>query len=820
MDFYFQNDFLKINPYLRKVLKDLKDSFYILLWVISIYFIFFVNINSFKYLGLFLFIFLLTITLRRRYSLKDIRQSQEEIINLNDYVNKKNQEFLIEIITKAEILKIKNFELFFLKEIIKNFQVQNVFFRLGIDYKVFLKELENLDLNTQEENIDYYNFLTSILTSGFKLAKKLNYSNINILLIFYGLRDNASLNIDEIFMKFNLKKEFILSAILMEIYAEKIKFKNLNLQQNFSVFHRKVLNKSLLNTALTSKSTPFLDQYGLDLTYLATKGNIGFLIGHEEELQNLIRYLQNGENVMMIGDEGLGKETIIMHLAWLIANELVPKELLDYRVVKLDLGLLYGQNPDKFLEILSKILQEIQHSGYIILYIPYFENILLESKIDIMQILNEILFQKTIPLVVTLSNLGYQKSIIRYDLNKFFSKIEVKELSVEDAIYLLTLESLIWEKQEKIIFSPLSISTAVVLSKRFIKDKPLPKSAEEILIEAKNLVKSKRKNFINRELIQEIIVSKTKIPLTDIQKDEKEKLLNLENLLKQKIIGQDEAIKEIARVLKIYRSGLEKKKGPIGVFLFVGPTGVGKTETAKALAKIYYGSEKQMIRLDMVEFQNPEDIDKLIGNKEGTILGRLTEPILQNPFSLILLDEFEKTHPTILKIFLPIFDEGFIKDALGREVDFTNTLIICTSNAYSEFIKEAIENNMDFNLLKEQIKSKLSQIFSVELLNRFDNIVIYKPLNKESLIKICDLLIEDLKSELLLEHGISLEITDKAKEELVKLGTDPIFGARPLNRKINEILKSEIANFILADKIKRGNKILVDYKNNFEFIVI
>jgi ATP-dependent Clp protease ATP-binding subunit ClpA len=340
------------------------------------------------------------------------------------------------------------------------------------------------------------------------------------------------------------------------------------------------------------------------------------------------------------------------------------------------------------------------------------------------------------------------------------------------------------------------------------------------LIEAKSLVKSKRKNFINRALIQEIIASKTKIPLADIQQDEKEKLLNLENLLKQKIIGQNEAIKEIARVLKIYRSGLEKKKGPIGAFLFVGPTGVGKTETAKALAKIYYGSEKQMIRLDMVEFQNPEDIDKLIGNKEGTILGRLTEPILQNPFSLILLDEFEKTHPTILKIFLPIFDEGFIKDALGREVDFTNALIICTSNAYSEFIKEAIENNMDFNLLKEQIKSKLSQIFSVELLNRFDNIVIYKPLNKESLIKICDLLIEDLKSELLLEHGISLEITDKAKEELVKLGTDPIFGARPLNRKINEILKSEIANFILADKIKRGNKILVDYKNNFEFIII
>jgi ATP-dependent Clp protease ATP-binding subunit ClpC len=415
--------------------------------------------------------------------------------------------------------------------------------------------------------------------------------------------------------------------------------------------------------------------------------------------------------------------------------------------------------------------------------------------------------------------LGYEKSLTRYNLDQFFEKIEVKELSEEESIYLLTLKSLLWEKQEKVIISPIAISLAVSLARKFIRTEPLPKSAEEVILSAIGLAKKNKQKLINREIVQEIIAEKTKIPVGELGEIEKEKLLNLENLLHQRVIDQDEAIKEIARVLKIYRAGIEKKKGPIGSFLFVGPTGVGKTETAKALAKIYYGSEKQMIRLDMVEFQTPEDIDKLIGSKDGTILGRLTEPIRQNPFSLILLDEFEKTHPTILKIFLPIFDEGFIKDALGREIDFTNTLIICTSNAYSEFIKESLEKGENFDKIKEELKSKLSQIFSVELLNRFDGIIVYKPLGQKELLQIAELLIDDLKAELLLKQGIDLEVSQKALEEIVRLGTDPIFGARPLNRKINEIIRSEIANLILANKLSRGNKIFVDFEQEFKFFL-
>jgi ATP-dependent Clp protease ATP-binding subunit ClpC len=832
MEFSFKNSFLKINPYLRQGIQIIKEALGILILAFSLYFLFYAPFKNLKFLGLFFILFFLTQFLRKDSSKEDIRQSKDKI-NLNDYLTKTAQNFLIKTITKAEILKVSNFQIFLLKELLKNKKIRNLFFRLGTDFQNFNQELlkitqtypdlTHLPAGKAGTNVDNFRessfkeILIPILSSSFDLAKKLNYPHLNLIFVFYGLRINSSQELNEFFEKFDLKKEYLLSAILMEIYSEKIKLKRSPQIQPLSVFQAKFSKKTLLNPSLTSKATNILDSYSLDLTYLVSKESAGFLIGHQEELERLINYLRRTNNVLIVGEEGTGKETIIMHLAWLIQNGLAPKELLDFRVVKLDLGLVYAQNKEKFLPLLTKILEDVLSSGYIILYLPYFENILLEKEVEIMQALQEILISRSIPIIASMTPLGYEKSLTRYNLEQFFEKIEVKELSEEESIYLLTLKSLLWEKKEKVIISPIVIFLAVSLAKKFIRTEPLPKSAEEVILESISLAKKNKQKLINREIVQEIVAEKTKIPVGELGEIEKEKLLNLENLLHQRIIDQEEAIKEISRVLKIYRAGIEKKKGPIGSFLFVGPTGVGKTETAKALAKIYYGSEKQMIRLDMVEFQNPEDIDKLIGSKDGTILGRLTEPIRQNPFSLILLDEFEKTHPTILKIFLPIFDEGFIKDALGREIDFTNSLIICTSNAHSEFIKESLEKGENFDKIKEKLKSKLSQIFSIELLNRFDGIIVYKPLGQKELFQIAELLINDLKAELLLKQGIDLEVSQKALEEIVRLGTDPIFGARPLNRKINEIIRSEIANLILANKLSRGNKIFIDFDQEFKF---
>jgi len=811
MEFYFQNSFLFLNPYLRKVIRILKESLIVLIFIYSISIIILSPVKIFKSIGLILLLFLITLYFRQNSSKEDIRDIKQTKININDYLNKKAQNFLIDALTNAEILGVKNLQIYLLKEFFKNKKVKKLFFRLNFDMKSFINEIENVNEENQE--------LLPILISAFNLAKNLNYPNINLLFLFYGLRVNASPLLNEVFEKFDLKKEFLLSAVLMEIYSEKVKLSKSKLQP-VSIFQAKFSKKALLNPALTSQVTNILDAYSLDLTYLVETGQAGFLIGHKEEIEKIIDYLRQEENILLIGEEGTGKETILMHLAWLIRNDLAPKELLDYRLVKLDLGLIYAQNKENFLPLLTKILEDVIRSGYIILYLPYFENILLEKEVDIMQAFNEILLAKNIPIIATMTPTGYIKSNARYNLDQYFQKVEAKELSEDEAIYLLTLKSLIWEKENKIIISPQSITLAVSLARKFIRTKVLPQSAEEIIIEAINLAKKNKAKFLNREVVQEIVAEKTKIPIGEVTEVEKEKLLNLENLMHQRIVDQDYALKAIARVLKTYRAGLEKKKGPIGAFLFVGPTGVGKTETAKVLAKIYYGSEKNMLRLDMVEFQNQEDLEKLIGNQDGTILGRLTEPIRQRPYSLILLDEFEKTHPTILKLFLPIFDEGLIKDALGREIDFTNTLIICTSNAYSEFIKESIEKGEDFDKIKDELKSKLATIFSVELLNRFDDVIVYKPLGHDELLKIAEIMINDLKAELLLKHGIDLEISLKALAEIVRLGTDPIFGARPLQRRINEIIKAELANLILANKISRGQKIFIDFEENFKFQII
>lgn len=818
MEFYFKNSLLELNPYLRKILIVFKEALNMLILTVAIFVLFSDNLKLKPFASLIILVFA-TAFLRRYYSKEDIREAnlKKEIkLNLDDYLNRGVKSFLINVLTNAEIIKNLNFEVYFLKEILKRNSIRKLFFRLGVLPTEFNKDLKKILAQTEHLQSDYSQIYLKILISAFDLARQLNQPNINELFIFYGFRLNITQIFNDLFEKFNLSKENIVSGILMELFSRQIGIIKPSYQQ-VALFHSKKPRRGLLNKALTSSFTPILDRNSLDFTYLANKENAGFLIGHRQVLDNLINNLTQGDNVLLIGEEGVGKETIILHLAWLIQNELVPHGLLDYRLVKLDLGFLYAQDKEKFLSLFSEIIAEVVKSHYIILYLPNLEQILLEKTINIFQVLTPFLKNKNLNIIGTISPTGYEKSLAFYDLKNFFEVIEVKEISKEEALFLLTLKCVLWEKDYKAIISPQAIATAVSLASKFIKDKPLPKSAEEIILDAFSLAKKAKNKIVNQTAIQEIVATKTKIPVGEIGEVEKEKLLNLEELLHQRIVDQDEAIKEVSRVLKIYRAGLEKKKGPIGAFLFVGPTGVGKTETAKALAKIYYGSDKTMLRLDMVEFQNPEDIDKLLGTKDGSIIGRLTEPIRQNPYSLILLDEFEKTHPTILRIFLPIFDEGLIKDALGREVDFSKALIICTSNAYSEDIKSGIENGENFDKIVINLKSKLSNLFSVELLNRFDGIIVYKPLTEIELLKIADLMINDLKAEILLKHGIDLKVSPPALKEIVRLGTDPVYGARPLLRKIDEIIKTEIANLILANKLKRGNKIKVDFKEKFDF---
>jgi ATP-dependent Clp protease ATP-binding subunit ClpA len=311
------------------------------------------------------------------------------------------------------------------------------------------------------------------------------------------------------------------------------------------------------------------------------------------------------------------------------------------------------------------------------------------------------------------------------------------------------------------------------------------------------------------EHVAKVVRDKTKIPVGEIEIKERTILLNLEKSIHQRIIDQEEAVKEVSTALRRARAEVTVRKGPMGVFLFLGPTGVGKTETAKALAEIYFGAEERMIRLDMSEFQNVADIPRFIGapGQEGL----LTTPVRENPFSLILLDELEKAHPNILNLFLQVFDEGHLTDGSNRKVDFKNAVIIATSNAGYQVILQALKQNMEWSKVKEIILDYLfaEGLFRPEFINRFDAVVIFKPLSKENLLDIAELLLQKLRKTLK-EKAIDFVITKELEEKIVELGYDPKFGAREMRRVIQDKVENVLAKAILSGELTRGSKAQID----------
>jgi ATP-dependent Clp protease ATP-binding subunit ClpA len=294
----------------------------------------------------------------------------------------------------------------------------------------------------------------------------------------------------------------------------------------------------------------------------------------------------------------------------------------------------------------------------------------------------------------------------------------------------------------------------------------------------------------------------------------------MEDIVHQRLIGQEEAVTAVAEALREYRSGLARQGGPIASFLFVGPTGVGKTELAKILAGIQFGSEKMMVRFDMTEYQDKESFIRFIGSPDGKTSGALTEAVREKPYSLVLLDEFEKAFPDILNLFLQVFDDGRLTDNLGRTVDFTNTIIIATSNAHSDIINEALSKGEKMTDIADYLKTRLTDVFKPELLNRFSKIIVFHNLAPADLQKIVALNLSDL-AELVKAQGIYLDFDPSAVTEIVKLGYDPAFGARPLRRMIDEKIKAPLASAMLGKTIEKGDRVRVVYENDaFSFVPV
>lgn len=589
--------------------------------------------------------------------------------------------------------------------------------------------------------------------------------------------------------------------------------------------HRKIRHR-IMNRAWTARPTPTLDKYSVDLTDLARQGAVGFLVGHEAEFNRLVDTLARpiNPNVLLVGEVGIGKETLVTHLAFKLIKDEVPKSLFDKRLVSLDISMLIaGAPPEELNRRLKAIVEEIFIAGNVILYIRDIHNLVNTSGtayLSAADALMPVIISNTFPIIGSTYPREFKRFIEpRSDFAGVFEIVRMQEISSEEAEKILTYESLILEKQYKITISFGAVKKAVVLAKKYLHDRFLPSSADELLKSA--LVETKRRGakFVGPEEVVVAAEEKTKVPIRGADEAESKKLLNLEETIHERLINQDEAVKVVSDSIRQYRSGLARQGGPIASFLFVGPTGVGKTELAKILAKVQFGREKEMIRFDMTEYQNKQSFYRFIGSPDGSTRGALTDAVLERPYSLILLDEFEKAFPDILQLFLQVFDDGRLTDNAGRVVDFENTIIIATSNAHSDIINEALVKGQTMADIADYLKRRLVDVFKPELLNRFSKVVVFRNLLPKELISIVWLNLKDVAA-LIAEQGIVLEFDPAAVEAIAKMGHEPAFGARPLRRVIEEKVRAPLATAILEKKIGRGSRIKMVLKDEkkFEFV--
>lgn len=578
---------------------------------------------------------------------------------------------------------------------------------------------------------------------------------------------------------------------------------------------RKVTIKHrIMNSAWTARPTPILDRFSYDITDLAAAGVLSPIAGREKEVREVMRILERNSknNALLIGETGSGRRSIVKEIGRLIANDSCLPKLRDKRLVSLDASLVVSgvRAGGELEERIQNILQEIQLAGNIILFIPDIHNLAdsgAEHGFDVSEILTPVFRQSFLQVIGTTTFFDYHQSIEkRGDFADTFDMVKVEEVTPDVALEILSRASYGIETKEEVLFTFNALKKAVELSQRYITNKLLPAKAVDLLSEAAVMVrvKSGKDSLVRSKDIMALVTEKTGVPVIDITGKEAERLNNLETEIHKRMVGQDLAVKAISEAIKRMRVGLKNEKKPMGVFLFLGPTGVGKTELAKTLAEVYFGSEKLMARLDMSEFQSAQSIEKLIGSPDGAISGQLTEAVKNKPFSLVLLDEFEKSHPNVLNLFLQVFDDGRLTDGLGRLVDFTNTIIIATSNAGSKIIQERLAEGKTIPEFQAEFEKNLLEYFRPELLNRFNAQIIFKTLSMDDISQIARLQIKKLSKRLEAAQGIELEITDEAVAKISRIGYNPFYGARNLQRMITEKIENVIADKFLKGEIKRG----------------
>ena len=720
-----------------------------------------------------------------------------------------------------------DFYLYLIDFLIQLPEIKKGLIRMDVDLDEFEKRIE--EVGASEENRRQKNSKNDLLQKvetiskfAFLEAAKDQNKFIEPHELFAALGNVNDEKISRLFNLFSINSDDLANAMIFSHFNRGFGFfRRLPKVLGSFAHNPHKLRHRIMNRAWSARPTPVLDEYGVDFTDLARKEKVGFLIGHKNEYDRLIDILSRlaKPNVLLTGEAGSGKEAIVGALAFGLVKDEVPEAIFDKRLVALKIGDMFsGATPEEFSGRLKKIVEEIILAGNIILYLPDIHNLTKTADqrgLSAADILLPIVNNDAFPIIGATYPREFKEFIeSKSDFAGAFEIIRVDEISEGEAAKLLTYESLILERQYKITISFGAIKQAVGLAHKYFRQKLLPSSAEDLLKETISYVNQRGDKLLQADDVIAVAERKINVPIRGASKEEAEKLLNLENVIHENLIDQEQAVSAVSRALREYRSGLSRKGGPIASFLFVGPTGVGKTELSKILTKIQFGTEEMMARFDMSEYQNKESISRLIGSADGKVVGSLTEAIIQKPYSLILLDEFEKAHPDILNLFLQVFDDGRLTDSLGRTVDFTNTIIIATSNAHSNFIKESIEAEKPMEQISEELKKKLTEYFKPELLNRFSQVVFFKNLLPNDIEKITRLQLKSLTKTLEEIHGVILDFDEAAVKYIAELGYDPVFGARPLRGVISDKIKSVLAEKILKEEINKESNIKVVLENN------